>query len=287
MKIHGIDEYKNLIFDSPEITSAYFRSIYDDNRGKKSEDKKKKISKQLTNLEYLYHSLPMSKQFVVNNLILDLLSESKSKGYVGVYLEEFLHADNITHSELALYIYGYLMVSITVQESQDSDIIELREKNLGDIKSSIQKMTRTVNTNSNSLILKLIADYFCVSPNVLIMGKGKRYCIDFIHLKNIVDKNGVNVEEFLKQHLEMDMNEDASKNNKSAFEQYLHHSVRTFAEIVAEQFAIDTNEILIEEECWVELDEYPFYKYYHLLTEANKKIIKHVIENLSIEDITG
>lgn len=288
MVIHVIEKYKDLIFDSPEMASAYFRSVYDGNRGKKreeKEEKKKKIPKQRTNLEYLYYSLPISKQFVVNNLIFDLLSESKSKGYVGVYLEAFLLQNNITHSELASYIYGYLMASITVQDSQDPVIKELRDKGLEDIKSSIQKMTRTVNTNQNGLILKLIADYFCVSTDVLITGKGKKYSIDLSRLASIVGKNKINIVEFLNQHLKMDMCDDVLENDGSAFEQYIYRSARTSAEIVAKQLTIDINKILIEEECWIELDEYPFYRYYQLLTDKNKEIVKHVIENLTIIDI--
>lgn len=286
MKTHNInDGDKEIRFSSPKMSSAYFRSIL---RGNLEQDNSKKPPKALTDIEYLYYSLSSSKQFVINNLIFDLLSDKKRNGYLGLYLEEFLNDYEISYSKLASYISGYIATSITILKSTDTTTNNrLIFKTVDDVKSSIQKMLHTVNIRQNNTILPLVADFFCVSPDVLVTGRGKRYSIDFENLKKFVDTKYSNCDDFLSQHLNIDMNKDVTESDRNNFIEYIHHSARTFAQIAIKALNIeDINKILIEEECWIELDKFPIYKYYQLLSPQNQIIAKHVIENLTIEDIT-
>ena len=230
MKIHKIDDYSeaynNLGIDMPEVASAYFRSIYQDKHINKDrdKDKKKKLSEEL---KIIYYSLPVSKQFVVNNLIQDLLSDSKSRGYVGVYLKAFLEDEQLTYSKLASCIDGYLAASMTIQSNLNANI-----KSLEEIKSSIKKLLTTVNAGINNSVLQYIADFFCVSADVLITGKGKKYSVDLERLCDLVGKANMDAEEFLNEHLELDMVETATESEKKAFEVYIHRSARVLRKLL-------------------------------------------------------
>ena len=195
--------------------------------------------------------------------------------------KRFLEDEQLTYSKLASCIDGYLAASMTIQSNLNANI-----KSLEEIKSSIKKLLTTVNASINNSVLQYIADFFCVSADVLITGKGKKYSVDLERLYNIVNNANMDAEEFLNEHLELDMVETATESEKKAFEVYIHRSARVFAEIVAEQFAINVNDILIEEDCWIELDNFPIDRYYQLLTDKNKEVVRHVIENFAFIDNT-
>lgn len=281
MIIHKTESYWDADFNSEKETSEFFRSYFMDKHANRDTEAKQKNSSRAENpLETLYDSLPLVKQFVVNGLIQDLLSDAKKGHYIGLYLNEFMAKYGKRYSSLADCIARYMELSCLYgEEFFQNDVDESK------IKSRIQKLLQSVNPKKKDTLLRIIADYFSVSVDVLISGRGKIYSVDLEKLKEIVDENGMEPEAFLEELLQVNLLEGFGKSDMEKYQEILHHSPKAFAQSASEVLGIEPERILIEEDCWVELEEYPFSKFYNLLTDKNRKVVKHVIENLAIREL--
>lgn len=236
MKIHLNEHYINAEFESQKSMQEFTKSHFNNINEEISDKEKEKIE----DMENLYDLLSSEKQHVVNNLIFDLLTGPK-KGNVALYLQKFLKYNNIKYSTLSSYICGYVNMSCAFKNDllHESNILLKYSKNeadisdkltYNDIKSTIYKLCNTSNVRGDSviLILVLIADYFCVSPDVLVFGEGKCYSLDKNKLKNILDKKNekISLEEFWK----IDMRNDDVKKSEN-YKNYVSHSVRIIANI--------------------------------------------------------
>lgn len=276
MKIHSMDDKMEMEFDSLESGSAYFREIL-------------KIEEKGAYIEYIFPRLDIPKQQLIITLIHDLLPESKKDSLLGVYLQAFLDDYEITYNELAKCIYAYIQYSIDWKEQNCSD----HEKNedLIDVQGILSKLQRFLKGNKSSeenKYLKLVSGFFSVSPDVLITGKGKRYSVDLEKLKKIVMREQMDIDLFLDKHFKINFNEYIENPDDSEiklFQKYIHYNASVFAEIVSEQFNIDIEEILIAEECWIELEKFPIKRYYDKLTDKSKNIVRNVLFYLNIKEI--
>ena len=79
--------------------------------------------------------------------------------------------------------------------------------------------------------------------------------------------------------------ENVNEKEKEYYRDYINHNATVFAEIVSQTYGVDVDEILITEECWIELENFPIRDYFNRLKPENKKIVEHVLFNLNIRDI--
>lgn len=281
MIIHKTETYWDMDFGSEKETSAFFRSYFMDKHTNLYTGTKQKSKRQdLEPIETIYYSLPLAKQFVVNGLIQDLLSDAKKGHYIGLYLDEFLAKNELNYPLLAAYIARYMELSVLHEEEfSQNNIDELK------IKSRIQKLLQSVKPQKKDTVLEIIADFFSVSIDVLISGRGKIYSVDLEKLKEVVDSKGMDPDKFVEELLQINMLDDFDKSDIEKYQKVLNRSPKAFTQCASEVLGIEPEEILIEEDCWVELEKYPLSKFYNLLTEKNKKVVKHVIENLAIREL--
>lgn len=110
--------------------------------------------------------------------------------------------------------------------------------------------------------------------------------MDLEKLKEIVVQEQMDIDSFLNEHFKTNFNgyiENPCDSDIKLFQKYIHYNACVFAEIVAEQFNIDIKEILITEECWIELEKFPIKRYYDKLTDKNKDIVRNVLFYLNIK----
>ena len=154
------------------------------------------------------------------------------------------------------------------------------------ISSKLQRFLKSTKGNKDNKYLELVSGFFSVSPSVLITGKGERYSINLERLKEIVDKeiaDGeiLDVDAFLEQHFQMEF--CGKEEEKEPFKKYIHYNKTVFAGIVAEQLNIKIEDILVAEECWVELENFPIKEYYNRLTDKNKEVVRNVLFYMSVK----
>lgn len=264
MIIYSLGEGQEMEFEAPENGSGYFREKFG-------------TTEKGTYIELMFPKLDVPRQQLIINLIRDLLTDAKKDALLQIYFQAFLDDYGISYFDLANYITAYLNYSYD-NENQDKDIDPT------DIASKLQRFLKSNRSDENNVILQLASGYFSVSPDVLITGKGKKYSIDFEFLEKILEKNNMDVDTFLDEHFQMEyiaeVNDEKEENN---YKQYIHHNAIVFAQIVEEQFNIASEDILLEDECWVELEEFPIKKYYDNLTDKNKEIVNNVLFYLSIK----
>lgn len=264
MKIYSLGEGQEMEFEAPENGSAYFREKFG-------------TTKKGTYIEFMFPKLDVPRQQLIINLIRDLLTDAKKDALLQIYFQAFLDDYGISYFDLANYITAYLNCSY--DNENQYEVIDIT-----DIVSKLQRFLKSNRSNEDNVILQLVSGYFSVSPDVLITGKGKKYSIDFEFLERILKKNNMDVDTFLEKHFQMEhiveINDEKEENN---YKQYIHHNAIVFAQIVEKQFNIASEDILLEDECWVELEEFPIKKYYDNLTDKNKEIVNNVLFYLSIK----
>lgn len=282
MKLRSLEYEVNL--ESPAQTAAYFRMMYEE----KKEDENK-----LDYIEEIFYSGDKGKQHLIIELISDLLTDAKKDAYLSVYLQSFLDEANMTYTALANRISAYTnnsaffedtiqILNITNDSKEKEDIYDI-----ANIKSSLQSFLKNTKAQLDNNILRLVSGYFSVSPSLLITGKGERYYIDLEKLKEIADNENKEVDDFLDSLYDMDFleYENVNEKEKEYYRDYINHNATVFAEIVSQTYGVDVDEILITEECWIELENFPIRDYFNRLKPENKKIVEHVLFNLNIREI--
>lgn len=286
MKLRSLEYEVNLV--SPAQTAAYFQMMYEE----KKEDENK-----LDYIEKIFYSVDKAKQHLIIELIRDLLTDAKKDAYLSVYLQSFLDEANMTYTALANRISAYTnnsaffedtnqILNITNDSKEKEDIYDICDiYDITNIKSSLQSFLKNTKAQMDNNILKLVSGYFSVSPSLLITGKGERYYIDLEKLKEIADNENKEVDDFLDSLYDMDFFEYENVNEKKYHRDYINHNATVFAEIVSQTYGVDVDEILITEECWIELENFPIRDYFNRLKPENKKIVEHVLFNLNIREI--
>lgn len=274
MKIHTVEYYNEMDFESPEKTAEYFKAIYINRYKEKDEEQIGKL------LEKMYSSLSRTKKYIVENLIYDLLSDAKKDKLAGQYFKELLESEDITYSQLALCIAGYIEVS-----QKCNKLNSLIGKDYEYVKSKLKRLQESNSFNIKNEIIELTAGYFSISPKVLLTGKGIKYSVNWERIEQLPDYKNKETKLFLLDILMSDIHTFTKEKDKKHFIEYVAHSQKTFAELVSNQYNIGLNDILIEEDCWIELEKYPFSAYYNLLGYKEKNILKHAIENIFIKEI--
>lgn len=276
MKLHVLEYDTEMLTEASEL-ALYYRILLRQKKEKKGEINKYDICKA-------YSVLSKSEKHIITNLIKDLLPP-KYNTHVGIYLKAYLEEQGISHTKLANILDGYMNCSCKINDE------ELETQSLEQIKSKIQKLLVTSRPKEDNMILKLVADYFNVSIDVLLVGEGVRYSIDLEKLKEIVDAADKNVETFLEEHFTTDYipkNEHKKKKeekNEELYKKYIYQSAMVFAEIVEEQMSIDKHEILLEEKIWIEWDDMIFWEMFKKLTSKNKEIVLGVLNNIYLTKI--
>lgn len=289
MKLRSLEYEVNLV--SPAQTAAYFQMMYEE----KKEDENK-----LDYIEKIFYSVDKAKQHLIIELIRDLLTDAKKDAYLSVYLQSFLDEANMTYTALANRISAYTnnsaffedtnqILNITNDSNKEKeDIYDICDiYDITNIKSSLQSFLKNTKAQMDNNILKLVSGYFSVSPSLLITGKGERYYIDLEKLKEIADNENKEVDDFLDSLYDMDFFEceNVNEKEKEYHRDYINHNATVFAEIVSQTYVVDVDEILITEECWIELENFPIRDYFNRLKPENKKIVEHVLFNLNIREI--
>lgn len=270
MKIHSMDDGLEMEFDSLEIGSAYFREMYG-------------MEEKGTYIERLFPKLDTLKQQMVITLIHGLLSKAKKDAFLGVYLQSFLNDYEMTYVDLAKCITAYINYSVGWQEKNGN----VENLDMQSISSKLQRFLNSTKGKEDNEYLKLVSGFFSVSPSVLITGKGERYSINWEKLEEVVDGENLNADTFLEEHFETDFDSAgiSTEEEKDQFKKYIRQNKFVFAEIAAEQFGIDVEDILETTECWVEMEDFPIKEYYNRLTDESKEIVKNVIFYMNIKTI--
>jgi len=265
-----MDDGLEMEFDSLEIGSAYFREMYG-------------MEEKGTYIERLFPKLDTLKQQMVITLIHGLLSKAKKDAFLGVYLQSFLNDYEMTYVDLAKCITAYINYSVGWQEKNGN----VENLDMQSISSKLQRFLNSTKGKEDNEYLKLVSGFFSVSPSVLITGKGERYSINWEKLEEVVDGENLNADTFLEEHFETDFDSAgiSTEEEKDQFKKYIRQNKFVFAEIAAEQFGIDVEDILETTECWVEMEDFPIKEYYNRLTDESKEIVKNVIFYMNIKTI--
>lgn len=268
MEIHSLDDGMEMEFDSLETGSAYFRERYG-------------MEEKGTYIEHLFPNLDALKQRMVITLIHGLLPKAKKDAFLGVYLKAFLNKYEMTYVDLAKCITAYINYSVGWQEENSN----AENLDLQCISSKLQRFLKSTKGKEDNEYLKLVSGFFSVSPSVLITGKGERYSVDLERLKEIVDGENLDVDIFLDEHFQTDFDSAgvSTEEEKEQFKKYIHYNASVFAGIVAEQLDIDIEDILVTEECWVELEDFPIKEYYNRLTDENKEVVTDVLFYMNVK----
>lgn len=271
MKIHSMDEGLEMEFDSLEIGSAYFREMYG------TEEKGAYIARLFPKLDAL------KKQMVIT-LVHGLLSNAKKDAFLGVYLQAFLDGYGMSYVDLAKCITAYTTYSAGWQAKNSGTVILDKQ----DISSKLQRFLKSNTGKEDNEYLKLVSGFFSVSPSVLITGKGERYSVDLERLLEIVEGENLDDNAFLDGHFQTDFDGAGAVEDeeKEQFKKYIHYNASVFAEIASEQLNIDTEDILITEKCWIELENFPIRDYYNRLTDENKELVKNVLFYLNVKPLS-
>lgn len=279
MRLRSLEYEVN--FKSPSQAAAYFRMMYKD----KQEDENK-----LDYIEEIYYSSDKAKQHLIIELIRDLLTDAKKDAYLSLYLQSFLDEANMTYTALANRISAYVNNSAFFEDTNVTNDSNKEKEDVYDItniKSSLQSFLKNIKAQLDNNILQLVSGYFSVSPSLLITGKGKKYYIDVEKLKEIADNENKEADDFLNSLYDSDFFaiEKVNENEKKYYQDYINHNATVFAKIVEEVYNVDIDEILITEECWIELENFPIRDYFNRLKPENKKIVEHVLFNMNIKEI--
>ena len=295
-------------FSSLELGCAISRDYYrmkkkqlnkttDNKKGKVRTKEVERFSKQT--LEFMYASLRKNEKCGIQRLIKDLLPEAKKDALFHLYFKKFLEEASLTYDGLAKILYGYLNYSniyySQYMQQTGSTIIDIL-----DIKSKLQKFLTTRAPKLDNFFLKLVCNYFNVSPELMIYGIGEKYSVDYEAVFNRVqeDDEDWDIEKFLEEHASADMrndesltyddkDEDEKKNqNKERFLNYIQTtSAFAFAEIVAEYWDGTVDDYLIKEPCWIVLDDFPFWEFYSLLKDKEKEIVENMMYALNLREM--
>jgi len=272
MKIH-VKNYENDLNTAEDKLAVYFRNSYI----------KEKFEKE--DILEMYQSLTDTDKYVLIGLLKDLLPNKNKDAFIGVFLKEFMNEGGFTSYSLAKLLYEYMQVSVSLKERYEE------YKDLETIKSKIQKLMKCAKTKEDDIVIRLIADYFNVSFDVLLRGEGVRYSIDLERLYEIVDLNGMDADTFLKEHYEMDFdieyidNGTQKGNDTERYKQYIYHSAKAFAEIVEQQLGIDSSEIIIEEDIWIEWSADIFTEIFEKLSAQNQEIVFNTLRRMYLNRI--
>ena len=245
-----------------------------------TEEKRKKV--EIEEIEHLYHRLNNREKYLVNEILNGYLTEKKRTAFHGQRLAEVIqrynekYDENVTVYTLARIIDNYQSFSLDNYYLSEEDLEKIDYEKY---KSAMRKLLNTYCTKENE-VLKLLCGYLCISTDVILKGKGKEYFINYEKLKKIIDNEGIDVEEFIKQHVEIKFNKDmeGDKKVKKDYEKYIHHNAEIFAENVANLYNIDKDEILISKDYEVYTDG--FRMRFMQLSKKNKEKMRVLFENL-------
>ena len=188
-------------------------------------EKKKMETEYIDNL---YQKLNNREKYLVNEILNGYLTEKQRTAFHGQRLAEVIqrynekYDENVTVYTLARIIDNYQSSSLDNSYSSEEDLEKIDYEKY---KSAMRKLLNTYCTKENE-VLKLLCGYLCISTDVILEGKGKEYFINYEKLKKIIDNEGIDVEEFIKQHVEINFNEDmeGDKKVKKDYEKYIHHN---------------------------------------------------------------
>lgn len=224
------------------------------------------------NCTRLYEALPNAKKQMLYDLLFDLLPDKKISN-CGFYFQQLLDMHNMTYSELANYIIGYM-------ECMDENA---KEKEPEHIKSGLESLLKAKTYKEDNYLVKYVCDFFSISEDVLKYGYGEKYSIDMEIVAQIFDEQHITTDEFI-ENIVYKVDEGYVKYSKDC-DYYILNSHKVFADIIENQYFVDAPvaQKLLKTEEFSLLDKNGFLEYFQRLKETERKAILHLMENMKKE----
>ena len=237
-----------------------------------------------------YMELTEADKELVFKLVVDLVTDAK-KSCCALFFRKLLDNADMTHTELANYIYGYMLCMNYFDEEEqkeekhkeenDEDEEEDKKdetksyqpKRVIDALAGILKNTSYKDDNP---YVPMICDYFSISEDVLKYGRGKKYTLDMSALNSFFKDNNLTIEKVTREILKKDI--DCFEKYAKRCEQYIVHSHLMIANLIQHKFHYK-KQLLIEEDYSL-IDEEVFMSYFRLLKDKERNAVINLMESL-------
>ena len=260
--------YEDFQISDSEIASAVFRDYLSTRTSK---------FKQVNIMDY-YKKLSNKKQKIIWHIISHLLPEKKREQNLKGYFQELIEYREIKREQISKMIYA----------KYNCDYVhgkEPLEPDFENMKSKIKSFTNVINPHNDSYLLNDICTLLNVDLDTITTGYGKEYLIDNMKLKQHIEENGYNVDEYLQNFVSEYIPCDKCTNKKKcsvidSYCKYLMHDIKSITHALSEKLVIDINEILIERNIVIDTDNLSFEDYYKRLSKYDKEIVSILIRDL-------
>lgn len=206
------------------------------------------------------------KQIMIMRLVLNLLPEKKLQR-AGYFLNRLLKKNDITYYELAKRLLIYRDVW-----GADKDSYNMDET---DMSSRLQKMVNSKTCSTDNPLINYICDYFSVSREVLLYGRGKKYTADDDTLKAALEEHWDYSDDFLKAVCSKKQYKPSPK-EKETLRKCIRDSDLICVKMVADLLHKDEKDFLHEEEEDF-IDEFDFDMFTWYFVDLNETEMEAVV----------